>query len=287
MFPLADARGRVRGFGARAMRDGDRPKYLNSADGPVYHKGRQLFGADHARSVAAKRGRVIVVEGYTDVLALHDAGIEESVAVMGTAMTDEQVVELARLAPRIYLALDADRAGRQAMIRAARVADAPRTSRLLVVDLPTGKDPADLIKSRAVRRPSRTRIATRRDRRRVRDRAGPRRGRSDQRPRPRAVIDELQPIFELIPAGAVKDEQMRLVAGRLKVSESALARAAQACARPSATPRVARRRRRLRPIAMTSSEHSERLFLAPCLSAAPVGPRILEQAAPMRSCRLR
>ncbi|MBK5230191.1 MAG: DNA primase, partial [Thermoleophilia bacterium] len=83
MFPLADARGRVRGFGARAMREGDQPKYLNSADGPVYQKGRQLFGANHARSAAAKRRRVIAVEGYADVLALHDAGIEESVAVMG------------------------------------------------------------------------------------------------------------------------------------------------------------------------------------------------------------
>ncbi|MGH2907346.1 MAG: DNA primase, partial [Solirubrobacterales bacterium] len=122
MFPLADPRGRIRGFGARAMRDGDRPKYLNSADGPVYNKSRQIFGVNHARSAAAKQGRVIAVEGYADVLALHDAGIEESVAVMGTAMTEQQVIELSRLARRIYLALDADRAGRQAMLRAARVA---------------------------------------------------------------------------------------------------------------------------------------------------------------------
>lgn len=263
MFPLADSRGRVRGFGARAMREGDRPKYLNSADGPVYQKGRQLFGANHARSVAAKRGRVIAVEGYADVLALHDAGIDESVAVMGTAMTDEQVVELARLAPRIYLALDADRAGRQAMIRAARVADRHGIE-LLVVDLPTGKDPADLINEGGAEafeeRISKALTVVEFEIAQVLAGASldTARGRD-------AVIAELQPIFELIPAGAVKDEQIRLVAGRLKVSENALAglrnvrikRDTQAPTAPAS--------------AIPESEKSERLFLASCLSAPAAG----------------
>lgn len=268
MFPLADARGRVRGFGARAMRDGDRPKYLNSADGPVYQKGRQLFGANHARGVAAKRGRVIAVEGYADVLALHDAGIEESVAVMGTAMTDDQVVELTRLAPRIYLALDADRAGRQAMIRAARVA-ARHGIELLVVDLPSGKDPADLIAEQGVEvfqelvekaltvvefEIAQTLAAADLQSARGRD----------------AAIGELQPIFELIPAGAVKDEQIRLVAGKLKVSESALT-GLRSVRAPREAKGATTAHSSSSPVVMTRSEHSERLFMASCLSAPSPG----------------
>ena len=91
MFPLADFRGQVLGFGARAMAEGRGPKYLNTSENDVYHKGRQLFGIHLARSQAAKTGRIVVVEGYTDVLALHQAGISESVAIMGTALTQEQL----------------------------------------------------------------------------------------------------------------------------------------------------------------------------------------------------
>src|SRR5436305_11351093 len=75
MFPAADARGRVLGFGARAMRENQPPKYLNTADGELYHKRRVLFGIDRARADAAKLGRMVLVEGYTDVLALHQAGL--------------------------------------------------------------------------------------------------------------------------------------------------------------------------------------------------------------------
>src|ERR671916_3479149 len=79
MFPLADARGRVLGFGARAMGETRGPKYLNTSENELYHKGRQLFGIDLAKPHAAKAGRVIVVEGYTDVLALHQVGVRETV----------------------------------------------------------------------------------------------------------------------------------------------------------------------------------------------------------------
>ena len=75
MFPSTDARGNVIGFGARAMRDNQRPKYLNTAEGELYHKRRVLFGLDRARAAAARIGNVILVEGYTDVLALHQAGL--------------------------------------------------------------------------------------------------------------------------------------------------------------------------------------------------------------------
>lgn len=144
MFPLADARGRVVGFGARAMRDNQRPKYLNTSEGEVFHKGSQLFGLDIARRAAARSGRIILAEGYTDVLALHQAGVENAVGLMGTALTEEQARELERTARTLVLALDADRAGQQAMLRAARIA-AGRRLELRVVPLPEGADPADLV----------------------------------------------------------------------------------------------------------------------------------------------
>jgi DNA primase len=145
MFPLADARGRVLGFGARRMADSDQgPKYLNTSENELYHKGRQLFGIDQARGPAAKAGRVVAVEGYTDVLALHQAGVPETVAIMGTAVTPDQLIELARAATSVYFALDADAAGQEAMARAARGAE-ERGVELRVVALPPGSDPADLV----------------------------------------------------------------------------------------------------------------------------------------------
>jgi DNA primase len=149
MFPLADARGRVLGFGARQMGEGRGPKYLNTSENDLYHKGRQLFGIDVARKEAMRTGRFVVVEGYTDVLALHQAGIREAVAIMGTAMTQEQLAELAKVGDSnrrgtVFLALDADRAGREAMLRAARLAE-DRGVDLRVVDMPEGTDPADLV----------------------------------------------------------------------------------------------------------------------------------------------
>jgi DNA primase len=146
-FPLGDRRGRVLGFGARALRPEQRPKYLNSAEGELFHKGRQLFGVHLARAPAARAGSVVVAEGYTDVLALHQAGLENAVGIMGTALTSEQAGELASLAPVVALALDADGAGREAMLRAARTARGGRLE-LRVVPLPAGSDPADLVQQR-------------------------------------------------------------------------------------------------------------------------------------------
>ncbi|MDQ3677082.1 MAG: DNA primase [Actinomycetota bacterium] len=146
IFPLADPRGRVRGFAGRTLgAEGERrPKYVNSPESELFHKRSQLFGADLARAPAAKAGRIVVAEGYTDVLAMHQVGIRNSVAIMGTAVTEEQVAELARLAPVVQLALDADSAGQEAMLRAARLA-AGRKLELRVVPLPPGEDPADIL----------------------------------------------------------------------------------------------------------------------------------------------
>ncbi|HWX73846.1 MAG TPA: DNA primase, partial [Solirubrobacteraceae bacterium] len=122
MFPLADVRGRVLGFGARAMREDQRPKYLNTADNDIYHKGQHLYGGDLARAHAAREAQVLLCEGYTDTIALHQAGMRNAVGLMGTALTAEQVGELARMAPTVLLALDADSSGQEAMLRASGVA---------------------------------------------------------------------------------------------------------------------------------------------------------------------
>jgi DNA primase len=149
MFPAADDRGRVRGFGARRLRDDPtpdgrpRPKYVNTSDGTLYHKREVLFGVHLARGPAAKAGRMILAEGYTDVLALHQAGIRNAVGIMGTSLTNEQVETLAKIAGTGVLCLDADNAGRQAMLKAAQAARG--RLELRVVALPEGSDPADLV----------------------------------------------------------------------------------------------------------------------------------------------
>src|SRR5206468_4962149 len=107
--------------GARAMRENQQPKYLNTSDGELYHKRAQLFGIDLARAAAARNGRMILVEGYTDVLALHQAGLRNAVGIMGTALTEEQAGELERVVKVLELCLDADRAGQEAMLRAERL----------------------------------------------------------------------------------------------------------------------------------------------------------------------
>jgi DNA primase len=143
-FPIRDQRGRVLGFGARALSADSKPKYLNSPEGELYRKSHTLYGIDRARGPIARAQRAIVVEGYTDVLALHQAGVGESVAVMGTAITPEQLGMLAGLTETVVLALDADRAGADAMIRAQRVAG-DRGLELRVAAMPEGEDPADML----------------------------------------------------------------------------------------------------------------------------------------------
>jgi len=146
MFPIRDARGRIQGFGGRTLSAEVPAKYVNSPEGELYRKKRTVYAIDRARRQIAKSGRAVVVEGYTDVLAAHQAGIEETVAVMGTAITPQQVQLLAQHTEEIVLALDADRAGREAMLRAQRVASGKRV-RLRVAAMPAGEDPADMLSS--------------------------------------------------------------------------------------------------------------------------------------------
>jgi DNA primase len=145
LFPLADARGRVLGFQARKLREDDplRAKYVNSPEGELFRKGDLLYGLDRARAAIAKQERAVVVEGNTDVLALRQAGIEPVVASMGTALTERQLKELARLSNRLWLCFDGDAAGEAATLRGMELAAAQGLD-VHVVALPPGFDPADL-----------------------------------------------------------------------------------------------------------------------------------------------
>ena len=149
MFPITDRRGRVIGFGARTLGDGQ-PKYLNSPDTPLFHKGQTLYGLAHAREQARALNRVVVVEGYMDVIALHQAGFAYAVAPLGTAVTEQQIEELWRLAPEPILCLDGDKAGQRAMERALERAFPilkPGHS-LRFATLPPPEDPDSLIKAK-------------------------------------------------------------------------------------------------------------------------------------------
>jgi DNA primase len=147
MFPIRNRRGAVIGFGARSM-DGSEPKYLNSPETPLFHKGRELYGLFEAQEAIRRRGRVIVCEGYIDVIQLAQAGFEESVAALGTAITSTHVANLFRLTDHVVFAFDGDAAGRKAARRALEAAltvigDAKRASFLL---LPEAEDPDSLIR---------------------------------------------------------------------------------------------------------------------------------------------
>lgn len=147
IFPIADDRGRVIAFGGRILGDG-KPKYLNSAETPLFHKSDRLYAFHHARRPMGDEGRAVLVEGYMDVVALHQAGIETAVAPMGTAVTPEQLTKLWAAASEVVVCLDGDDAGIRAALKTADTAlpllKAGKS--LAVAPLPRGQDPDDIIR---------------------------------------------------------------------------------------------------------------------------------------------
>lgn len=147
MFPIRDARGRVIAFGGRALAKEVPAKYLNSPETPLFHKGRVLYNIDKARGPAHERGAIIVVEGYVDVIAMHRAGLPHAVAPLGTALTEDQLALLWKIAPEPVLCFDGDTAGLKAAHRALDLALPllkPGHS-LRLAFLPQGQDPDDLL----------------------------------------------------------------------------------------------------------------------------------------------
>ena len=299
MFPLADVRGRVLGFGARAMDLGEegagrgdggggkRPKYLNTSDNDVYHKGDHLYGAHLARQAAAKADYVILCEGYTDVIALHQVGLRNAVGVMGTALTSEQVGELARMAHKVRLALDSDTAGQEAMLRASAVA-AKRKIELQVVPLPLGTDPAELVQRDGLKAFERAVGAAvpfvrfRVDRALASGDTGSPEGKS-------RIVEDLGQVFRETPQGSRRLELVALLSNRLDIPPSVLEEmlnqtpalgAPDAKTRGRGTPTNegsppsgsgTPKRQAVRSRTLTRREDTERAFLALCIASPEQG----------------
>jgi DNA primase len=284
-FPVRDQRGRVLGFGARDLRPDAKPKYLNSPEGELYRKSKTLYGIDRARAAIAKAGRAIVVEGYTDVLALHQAGIGEAVAVMGTAITPDQVALLSGHAEELVLAMDADRAGRDAMLRAQRVAG-DRKMRLRVAAMPQGEDPADMLAAKdgaaaftkligeAVDLPV-FEVLSALDAADLSSPAG----------RDRA-LDEVLPVLVSMGDTVSREELMRVVAERLDTDPALVVRRVRGGGAPrSAEPSAAAQsaptaHRQPSEAALTPAERREQELLAMCIVEPKEGAKVLERLTP-------
>jgi DNA primase len=165
MFPIRDERGRMAGFGARILNPEDVPKFLNSPQTPIFDKGRLLYGLERARKSIRSQDQAVIVEGYLDVVALHQAGYTNAVSPMGTALTEHQLYSLKKLTRRIVLALDSDAAGDKATLRGLQVArqaldhesdpvfdargllgyEARLQADIRVTTLPEGMDPDDIV----------------------------------------------------------------------------------------------------------------------------------------------
>jgi len=283
MFPIRDRRGRALGFGGRAMRSDQGAKYVNTAETDFFHKSRMLYGIDMAKAAIAKAGHAVVVEGYTDVLALHQAGVREAVGVMGTAITDEQVAALSGMVEEVVLALDADSAGQEAMLRAQRVA-AGRKMRLRVAAMPAGEDPAEMMAAEGGPERFRALIEGAVDLSAfqvglVLDRADV----SSPAERDRA-LSEVAPVLAGMGETASRDDLVRRVAERLDL-EPAMVMGRLVAARPAsggeASPApsgngVAQPRPR-RAAELTSRERRERALLAMCIGLPKEGKGYLDR----------
>jgi DNA primase len=277
-FPIRDQRGRVLGFGARALSADAQPKYLNSPEGELYRKSHTLYGIDRARGPIAKARRAIVVEGYTDVLALHQAGVEEAVAIMGTAITPEQIAMLAGLTDLVVLALDADRAGADAMIRAQKVAGG-RGLELRVAAMPEGEDPADMLEEGSVDRFMRL-VKEAIDLPTFRVDVALGRGELTSLAGRERVLDEVGPVLKAMGETALGfDELVRKVADRLDTDPS-LVLARVRSAREAATDGHGNGVGEVpRPVAatLTPRETRERALLAMCLADPENGRRFIAE----------
>ena len=147
MFPIRDRRGRVIGFGGRVLGE-QKPKYLNSPETPVFHKGRELYGLHEAQQATRQLARLLVVEGYMDVIALAQYGISYAVATLGTATTQDHLQRLFAAAPEVTFCFDGDRAGREAAWKALETCLPLATGRqeLRFLFLPDGEDPDTLVR---------------------------------------------------------------------------------------------------------------------------------------------
>jgi DNA primase len=295
MFPIRDARGRTLGFGGRAMRDDQGAKYVNTAETDFFHKSQILYGLDRARAAMARANRAVVVEGYTDVIALHQAGVEGAVAVMGTAITPDQVKALSGIVTEVVLALDADEAGQAAMVRVQGVAG-ERKMRLRVAAMPKGVDPAEMMLEEKGAERFRT----------LMDNSGEltdfqvglvleRTDVSSPVARDEALA-EVAPIIAVMGEGVSQSELVRKVADRLDLEPAmvmgrvvastpatggpgagASEQRAPVGRDPGGQGEAAQARPQARPAELTSRERRERALLAMCIALPDQGAIFLEK----------
>ncbi len=153
MFPIHNAKGNVIGFGGRVLSDKDNPKYLNSPETPLFSKSKELYGLYHCRKHSRKIDYILVVEGYMDVIALHQHGITTAVATLGTATTPTHLQTLSRATDTIVFCFDGDKAGRAAAWKALQISLPAMTPGLMIkfLLLPDGEDPDTLIQKESVK----------------------------------------------------------------------------------------------------------------------------------------
>ncbi|MCB0870138.1 MAG: DNA primase [Solirubrobacterales bacterium] len=277
-FPIRDARGRAVGFGARAMRDEQGAKYINTAENELFHKSDILYGIDRARAAMAKADRAILVEGYTDVIALHQVGLTEAVGIMGTALTEQQVAQLSAVVNTVILALDADAAGQKAMLRAQEVA-AGRRLEIRVAAMPEGVDPAEMVIEEGGAERFRELVEGAVDLAEFQidlilagvDSSSP-------RDRDRG-LSEAAPVLASIPPGATRQELVRRVTERLQIDSSVVASRVESGevetqvetgqSRPEPAPQ--------RPAVLSRRERTERWMLAMCVARPDEGRQWLEK----------
>lgn len=286
MFPLADDRGRTVGFGARTLGD-EKPKYLNSPETALYHKSEALFGLDKARTPATRQDRIFLVEGYTDVLALVQAGIPNVVACMGTSLTEQQLQRLARVTKNMYLCFDADAAGIGAMSRALSLGR--RLGLMLhVVRVPDGLDPADYVLSPAGADGFRRLVGQAQTLLQFHVRLALE-GNELARPEGRArALARLKEVLAEAASPIERDEEVRYIADRMGLSDDAVsyllvregravvAGAAAADALPAGSRSGSRAERRdVARAAIAGSHELEVRFLAGCLARPQTGRAVL------------
>jgi DNA primase len=277
-FPVRDQRGRVLGFGARSLSADAKPKYLNSPEGELYRKSSTLYGVDRARGAIAKAGRAVVVEGYTDVLALHQAGVEESVAVMGTAITDGQLAILSGLTEEVVLAMDADRAGEDAMLRAQRVG-AERSLRIRVAAMPEGQDPADMLVGDGGEEAFRALVESATELPAFRVETALRRadvGSAGGRDR---ALAELAPVLGAMEESASRDELVRRVADRLDLEPELVSRRVQLAEAGGGAAPSGNGAGGSAPATVSARERRERALLAMCIAEPGRGGELLSRVA--------
>jgi DNA primase len=288
MFPIRDPRGRTVGFGGRAMRSDQGAKYVNTAETDFgashgksgFRKSSLLYGLDLAKDAIAKAAQVVVVEGYTDVLALRQAGIHEAVGIMGTAITADQIGVLSGRVDQVVLALDADSAGQEAMVRAQRVAE-KRKMRLRVAAMPVGEDPAEMMREANGAERFRGLVSGAMDLSAFQiDLVFEKTDLSSAAERDRA-LDEVAPVLAGMNDSPRKSELLGRVTSKLSVEPELLNARVLAAEPPEGGPRggpdSVAAPMPMRPETLTFRERRERALLAMCIAQPATGKAYLDQ----------